>query len=54
MALARYRADQPEGVEEAVRLLEDLILTDPNSPIVPHARRELQRLRGRIPAESTR
>jgi len=54
VALARYRADQPEGTEEAVRLLEDLILTNPTSPIVPHARRELQRLRGRIPAESRR
>ncbi len=52
VALARYHADQPDGVAEAVRLLEELILARPESPLVPHARRELQRLRGRVPTEA--
>lgn len=51
VALARYQAEQPEGLDEAVKLLEDLILANPDSPVVPHARRELQRLRGRVPTE---
>jgi len=54
VALARYHADQPAGLEEAVRLLENLILSSPDNPVVPHARRELQRLRGRIPTEAGR
>jgi hypothetical protein len=44
LELARYRGATPEGVDEAVRLLEDLILSQPNSAIVPTARRELQRI----------
>jgi hypothetical protein len=52
VALARYRADQPDGLDEAVRLLEELILARPGNPLVPHARRELQRLRGRVPTEA--
>ena len=44
LELARFKGATPEGVAEAVRLLEDLILSQPNSAIVPTARRELQRL----------
>ena len=46
LELARFKGTTPEGVTEAVRLLEDLILSQPNSAIVPTARRELQRLQG--------
>lgn len=45
LALARWRARTPEGVDEAIRLLEDLIARRPNAAIVPDARLELQRLR---------
>ena len=44
LELARFRSSGPEGVDEAIRLLEDLILSQPNSAIVPTARRELQRI----------
>ena len=44
LELARFKAATPEGVEAAIRLLEDLILGQPNSAIVPMARRELQRI----------
>ena len=44
LELARFKGARPEGVEEAIRLLEDLILGQPNSAIVPTARRELQRI----------
>lgn len=44
LELARFMGKTPEGVAEAVRLLEDLILSQPNSAIVPTARRELQRI----------
>jgi thioredoxin-like negative regulator of GroEL len=44
LELARFKGATPEGVDEAVRLLEDLILSQPNSAIVPTARRELQRI----------
>ena len=47
LALARYRARTPRGVDEAIRLLEDLIANRPNAAVVPDARVELQRLRGR-------
>jgi hypothetical protein len=47
LALARYRARTPRGVEEAIRLLEDLIMNRPNAAVVPDARVELQRLRDR-------
>ncbi len=44
LELARFKAATPAGVAEAIRLLEDLILGQPNSAIVPTARRELQRI----------
>ncbi len=47
LALARYRARTPRGTDEAIRLLEDLIANRPNAAVVPGARVELQRLRGR-------
>ncbi len=43
--LAMSRAARPEGRDEAIGLLENLIVTRPNSPIVPAARRELDRIR---------
>ncbi len=49
LALARFRGREPVGVPHAIRLLENLILARPNSAIVPTARRELERLKGRIP-----
>ena len=42
--LARQRARAPEGLVEARALLQQLILERPNSPVVPAARRELQRI----------
>lgn len=44
LELARFRGATPDGLDEAIRLLEDLILSQPNSAIVPTARRELQRI----------
>ena len=50
LELARFRGATSDGVEEAVRLLEELILSSPENAVVPMARRELQRLRdGRGP-----
>lgn len=51
LALARWHAgrDESGALDEAVRLLEELILARPDSPVVPAARRELQRVRARIP-----
>ena len=50
LELARFRGATPDGVEDAVRLLEELILSQPENAIVPMARRELQKLRdGRGP-----
>ena len=46
LRLARFRAASAEGVEEAIRLLETLILSEPDGAIVPTARRELRTLRG--------
>jgi tetratricopeptide (TPR) repeat protein len=46
LRLARFRAASAEGVEEAIQLLESLILSEPNGAIVPTARRELRTLRG--------
>jgi len=46
LALARHRARTPGQVTEAIEILETLIVTRPNHPVVPAARRELQRLRG--------
>ena len=45
LELARFRGTTAEGVEEAVQLLEDLILSMPENAVVPMARRELQKLR---------
>ena len=42
--LARAIADDPGGRDEAVRILETLIVSRPDSPVVPGARRELRRL----------
>ena len=44
LELARFKGATPAGVNEAIRLLEDLILSQPNGAIVPTARRELQRI----------
>ena len=46
LELARFKGATPEGVDEAIRLLEDLILDQPNGAIVPTARRELLRIQG--------
>jgi tetratricopeptide (TPR) repeat protein len=44
LELARYLGSMPDGAAEAILLLENLILSQPNSAIVPTARRELQRI----------
>ena len=44
LGLARFKGARPGGLDEAIRLLEDLILDQPNSAVVPIARRELQRI----------
>ena len=49
LLLARYRAQEADGIAVAVRLLEELILKRPNAPVVPDARRELERLRRDVP-----
>lgn len=45
LALARYRARTPDGRQEAIRLLEELVTRAPNAAVAPDARRELERLR---------
>lgn len=45
LALARFRATRPDGRDEAIRLLEDLVTRAPNAAVAPDARRELERLR---------
>jgi tetratricopeptide (TPR) repeat protein len=47
LALARFHARTTDGVEEAIRLLENLITLRPNAAVVPDARLELDKLRGR-------
>lgn len=47
LGLARFKAATPDGLDDAVLLLENLILNQPNSAIVPTARRELQRIQNR-------
>ena len=47
LALARYRATTSAGVPAAIALLEELITSRPNAAVVPDARLELERLRGR-------
>ena len=46
LMLARAVATEPGGREEAVGILEALIVGYPDSPVVPGARRELDRIRG--------
>ena len=46
LALARYRARTPDGVEQAIAILEELITTRPNAAVVPDARVELEKLKG--------
>ena len=45
LLLARFRAGEPDGKDEAIRILEDLVVGSPEAPVVPDARRELERLR---------
>jgi hypothetical protein len=47
LALARHRARVERNTAEAIRLLEELITRQPNAAVVPEARLELERLRGR-------
>ncbi|MDX1495240.1 MAG: hypothetical protein R3253_14330, partial [Longimicrobiales bacterium] len=47
LELARYHVRSGDDVQEAIRLLEDLIARRPNAAVVPDARLELQRLRSR-------
>jgi tetratricopeptide (TPR) repeat protein len=47
LALARWHARTAAGRGEAIRLLEDLIIRRPNAAVVPDARLELEKLRGR-------
>lgn len=47
--LARAIAEEPGGRDEAVRILETLIVSRPDSPIVPGARRELRRIQSGDP-----
>jgi hypothetical protein len=44
LGLARFKGATPDGLDDAILLLESLILNQPNSAIVPTARRELQRI----------
>ncbi len=44
LRLARAVAAEPDGRDEAVRILEALIVSRPDSPVVPGARRELRRI----------
>jgi TolA-binding protein len=45
LALARREGGAPAGLDEAVRLLEELVARWPGSAVAPDARRELERLR---------
>ncbi|MEQ9399114.1 MAG: hypothetical protein RJQ04_08065 [Longimicrobiales bacterium] len=47
LSLARWSAEEGNDLPGAIRLLEDLITDRPNAAVVPDARRELERLRGR-------
>ena len=44
LRLARAVAAEPGGADEAMRILEALIVSRPDSPVVPGARRELRRI----------
>ncbi len=48
LELARFKGSSPDSVDEAILLLENLILSQPNSAIVPTARRELQRIQSGV------
>jgi TolA-binding protein len=50
LALARTVAQRPGSHDEGRLLLERLILEHPRSALVPQARRELDRLLGRVPS----
>jgi hypothetical protein len=50
LGLARSLAAREPRSEEAALLLEKLILDHPRSALVPQARRELDRIRGRVPS----
>ena len=52
LRLARAIATEPDGREEAVRILEALIVGRPDSPVVPGARRELRRLQTGNPSHA--
>jgi hypothetical protein len=45
LAVAKFRARTLNGIAAAMEMLEDLILARPSNPLVPSARRELERLR---------
>lgn len=45
LRLAKSLAGRPAGIAAAMRILEDLVVARPKSPVVPEARRELNRLR---------
>jgi tetratricopeptide (TPR) repeat protein len=45
LALARHRARVEGNASEAMRILEELIIRQPNAAVVPEARLELERLR---------
>ncbi len=47
--LARWVARSGGDAQEAARMLEELILSRPESAVIPEARRELQRIRGQVP-----
>ncbi len=51
VALARWRAARGDSasLQAAAKLLQDLIVSHPGSAVVPEARRELERIKGRIP-----
>ena len=49
LRLARAVAADPGGRDEAVGILEALIVARPESPVVPGARRELERIRANSP-----
>lgn len=52
LRLARHRARSSGAPEAAVEILEELIVSRPESAVTPEARRELERLRAEIPGRS--
>ncbi len=51
IALARYHSATLEGAEEALAILEAVIVARPNHPLAPEARRHFERLRERVRRE---